>query len=90
MQRGFELARDEINRSGRLGDAKITFITEDDQGTVEDAIEAYNKLIRQDGVSIILGPANLQSGSRNVSNRTTEPGCGDKLPLLRLRAKCDW
>ena len=58
MQRGFELARDEINRSGRLGDAKITFITEDDQGTVEDAIEAYNKLIRQDGVSIILGPAN--------------------------------
>ena len=31
MQRGFEIARDEINRSGRLGDAKITFITEDDR-----------------------------------------------------------
>ena len=58
MQRGFELAREEINRSGRLGDAKITFITEDDQGTVGDAIEAYNKLIHQGDVSVILGPAN--------------------------------
>ncbi len=58
MQRGFELAREEINNSEMLGDAKITFITEDDQGTVEDAVEAYNKLIDQDGVSVILGPAN--------------------------------
>ena len=58
MQRGFELAREEINNSGQLNDAKITFITEDDQGTVEDAVEAYNKLIHQDGVPVILGPAN--------------------------------
>ena len=58
MQRGFELAREEINNSGQLGDAKITFITEDDRGTVEDAVEAYNKLIHQDDVSVILGPAN--------------------------------
>ena len=58
MQRGFELAREEINDSGQLGDAKIIFITEDDQGTVENAVEAYNKLIRQDGVPVILGPAN--------------------------------
>ena len=58
MQRGFELAREEINNSGTLGDAKITFITEDDQGAVEDAVEAYNKLIHQDGVPVILGPAN--------------------------------
>ena len=58
MQRGFELAREEINNSGQLGDAKITFITEDDQGTVKNAVEAYNKLIRQYGVPVILGPAN--------------------------------
>ena len=58
MQRGFELAREEINNSGQLGDAKITFIAEDDQGTAENAVEAYNKLIHQDGMSIILGPAN--------------------------------
>ena len=58
MQRGFELAREQINNSGQLNDAKITFITEDDQGVVENAVEAYNKLIRQDGVPVILGPAN--------------------------------
>ncbi len=58
MQRGFELAHEEINNSGQLGDAKITFITEDDQGTVEDAVKAYNKLIHQEGVPLILGPAN--------------------------------
>ena len=58
MQRGFELAREQINNSGQLGDAKITFITEDDQGAVEDAVDAYNKLIHKDGVPVILGPAN--------------------------------
>ena len=58
MQCGFELAREEINNSGQLGDAKITFITEDDRGTVEDAVDAYNKLIHQGDVSVILGPAN--------------------------------
>ena len=58
MQRGFELAREEINNSEMLGDAKITFITEDDQGAVKNAVDAYNKLIHQDGVSVILGPAN--------------------------------
>lgn len=58
MQRGFELAREEINNSGQLGDVKIIFITEDDQGTIENAVEAYNKLIHKDGVPVILGPAN--------------------------------
>ena len=58
MQRGFELAREQINNSGQLGGTKITFITEDDQGTVEDAVEVYNKLIHQDSMPVILGPAN--------------------------------
>ena len=55
MLNGFELARDEINNSGQLGEATITFITEDDQS--ESAVEAFNKLIHQDGVSAITGLA---------------------------------
>ena len=55
-QQGFELAREEINHSGVLGDAKITFIAEDDRGTIEGAVEAFNKLIHQAGVPAILGP----------------------------------
>ena len=57
MGNALELAREEINNSGRLGDAKITFIIEDDRSTVEGAVAAFNKLIHQDGVSVILGPA---------------------------------
>ena len=55
MQNGFELARAEINSSGQLGDAIITFITEDDQSL--SAVKAFNKLIHEDGVSVITGLA---------------------------------
>jgi branched-chain amino acid transport system substrate-binding protein len=56
MGHGFDLALEEINNS-QLGDVRIKFITEDDQSTVEGAVEAYNKLIHQDSVPAILGPA---------------------------------
>ena len=56
MGSGFELALEEIN-SSQLGNTKLKFITEDSQGNAEGAIAAFNKLIHQDGVSIILGPA---------------------------------
>ncbi len=51
MKRGFELAQAELNHYG----AQITFIIEDDQSTIEGAKAAFNKLIHQDGVSIITG-----------------------------------
>ena len=52
MQRGFELAQAELNH---YGGPQITFIIEDDQSTIEGAQAAFNKLIHQDGVSIITG-----------------------------------
>ena len=52
MKRGFELAQAEINH---YGGPQITFIIEDDQSTIEGAKAAFNKLIHQDGVSIITG-----------------------------------
>ena len=55
IQRGFELAVEEVNNS-QLGDLRLKFITEDDQSTIEGAVTAYNKLIHQDGVSAIFGP----------------------------------
>lgn len=64
MQQGFELAQEEINDS-LLGDAKITFMTEDDRGTVEGAVAAFNKLIHQTGVPVILGPG-LSSQAQEV------------------------
>lgn len=53
---GFELAREEINNSTKLGGASISFIVEDSRGTAEGAVEAFNKLIDRDGVQVILGP----------------------------------
>ena len=56
LGQGFELAVTEINNS-QLSDVNIKLIVEDGQSTVENAVEAFNKLIHQDGVSAILGPA---------------------------------
>ena len=64
IQRGFELALEEVN-SSQLGDVRLKFITEDDQSTPEGAIEAYNKLIHQDGVPVIFGPTT--SGQAEVA-----------------------
>ena len=55
VEEAFELALNEINDL-QLAGSNLNFITVDDQGTVEGAIEAYNKLIKEDGVSVILGP----------------------------------
>ena len=50
---GFELARQQMNDSGILGNTKITFVVEDDQSV--SAVEAVKKLIHQDGVPAIVG-----------------------------------
>lgn len=56
MKQGFALALDEINNTeGRHH--RFTFIIEDDMGTPEGATRAFNKLIHEDGVSVILGPS---------------------------------
>ena len=53
MERGFELAREEINASSP---ANITFITEDDQSTVDGTVSAVQSLVDQD-VSAFVGTA---------------------------------
>ncbi len=56
MQQGFDLALDEINVAP-LGRTKLQFLVEDDSSTVSGAVAAFNRLIHQEGVSVILGPA---------------------------------
>ncbi|RKU31189.1 hypothetical protein C6499_04650 [Candidatus Poribacteria bacterium] len=53
MQRGFELAREEINM---LSDANLMFVTVDDQSSEAGAIEAVQQLVDQ-GVPVIIGIA---------------------------------
>ena len=56
IQQGLELALDEIN-SAQSNGAKFKFIIKDGQSTVEEAVEVFNELIDQEGVSVILGPS---------------------------------
>ena len=55
MENAFNIALAEINESQLLGDANLKFIIEDDMSTAEGAVVAFNKLIHQDEVPVILG-----------------------------------
>ena len=52
---GTGLALEEIN-NGQRGDARITFMVEDDRSTPAGAVDAFNNLIEA-GVSAIIGPS---------------------------------
>ena len=56
MKNGYDLALDEVN-TAQLANAQFKFIYEDNTSTPEGAVEDFNKLIHEDGVSVIIGPA---------------------------------
>lgn len=56
-QQGVDLAIQEINASGYLGNASIEMIYEDTEGNAQQAIAAMTKLIEEDEVVAIFGPS---------------------------------
>ena len=56
IKKGFDLALTEINNIPS-SDTRFKFIFEDTTSTPEGAVNAFNTLIHQEGVSVILGPA---------------------------------
>ncbi len=54
MKNASEMALEEINNA--YGETIFEFIIEDSRSTPEGAVDAYNRLIHQDGVLAILGP----------------------------------
>ena len=56
IEKGMELAVEEIN-GAQGGGVSIRLVTEDGQSTIEGALAAFDKLIHQDKVPVILGPA---------------------------------
>ena len=75
MENGFNMALEEINNS-QLSDVKLRFIIEDDQSTVEGAVEAFNKLIHQDKVPVILGVWDITRCPIGFSDRARKWGRG--------------
>ncbi|MGL4662866.1 MAG: ABC transporter substrate-binding protein [Culicoidibacterales bacterium] len=53
---GAEMAVEELNKSGRLGNVKIELVKEDTEGQADKAKTAVQKLIKQDNVAAIVGP----------------------------------
>ena len=74
MQRGFHLARNEINFSLE-NPVWITFITEDDMSTADGAVNAYQHLVDA-GVPAIVGPRHLDAGKASLPDCTREWGRG--------------
>ncbi len=60
IQNALELAQNEINDS-QIAGVNLKFITVDDQSNLDMAVDAYNRLINEDGVSVILGPASFSA-----------------------------
>jgi len=56
QQQGVQLAIDEINTSGYLGDATLVATYEDSTTGGEGAIVAMTKLVEEDGVVAVIGP----------------------------------
>ncbi len=55
MKQGLDLALSEINNE-QSNNIRFKFIVEDTASTQEGAVQAFNNLIHQEGVSVILGP----------------------------------
>jgi branched-chain amino acid transport system substrate-binding protein len=56
MQRGAELATEEINEAGGINGKKIKLVYEDDQCKPETGVTAIKKLVEVDNIHIIVGP----------------------------------
>src|SRR5215211_5855233 len=53
---GYELAADEINKSGGLLGRPVALIKYDDQGNPSTAVQLYQKLLTDDKVDLLLSP----------------------------------
>lgn len=56
QKNGAEIAIEEINKSGALGNLKLAPIHQDDAGDRGQTVNIFQRLINQDKVKIILGP----------------------------------
>ena len=73
VQRGMELGRDALNDSGRLGDTKLMFITKDNASTVDGSGAAFNELINEERVPVIVGPL-TSSATSHITSTVNDAG----------------
>lgn len=74
LQRGVELARDEINEAGGIMGRPVELIIEDNQLDPRVSVQKYQKLVEQDNVVAVTG---------GFLDETTLPIVNNRLPRLR-------
>jgi len=57
QQQGIDIAIEEINSSGYLGDTQLEMVYEDTEGNAEQAIAAMTQLVVEDDVTVVFGPS---------------------------------
>lgn len=67
MNRGAQIAIDEINAAGGINGAMLKYICYDVKGDPQEAINAYNRLVDQDKASVVIGPPISNVGLALVS-----------------------
>lgn len=61
VQKGIEMAVEEINEKGGINGRKIQLLVEDDASNKEQAVRAFEKLANESKVAVVIGP--LSSGA---------------------------
>ena len=70
-KKGWELALEEINKSGGVLGRKIEVISRDDNGNTGDAVRVAEELITRENVSLLMGtfPSNVGLAVSNLANQ---------------------
>jgi len=94
MQKGYQLALDEINRQGVLG-RKVELIVEDDRGDPPTGAAAFLKLVTRDRIDVLVGGLQSSVSIAVASQARQRPilmaWTGAASPLVeQLLAEADW
>lgn len=77
VRQGVDICIDEINRSGGINGKKVEMIWEDSQGNPVMGVQAYYKLVQNDGVSGIIGAV-----LTDVTKAVAEVAADDGIPMI--------
>ncbi len=88
IQRGFDLATEDVNKHGVLGGRPIAITYEDSAGNKDQALNAARKLIGRDKVPIILGPtlSNEMFAAGPIANERKVPIVGTSTTAAGITA----
>lgn len=77
VKNGAEVFLDKINAEGGIDGKKVNIKFEDDEADPTKSISAYDKLVNQDGVKLILGPVTSGAANAVAPNATA-----DGIPMI--------